>query len=173
MVLIWVILETFKDSPRLVFIDEEFGDLIGVSDDKELPRNITQKKKSDILQQAADFHSQTNVVGLNISSIIIWSIVNQTGKHGFSCGSVVNNLKDRKLFSDQTNSNHFDPILTRREWNCSTVQNLTCLNYLIKFGATRTFITACSRHITCTFQRESTIYTLSRLYWENFYFTQR
>ena len=50
MVLIWVILETFKDSPRLVFIDEEFGDLIGVSDDKELPRNITQKKKSDILQ---------------------------------------------------------------------------------------------------------------------------
>ena len=35
-----------EDSPRLVFIDEEYGNLMVVND----VRNISQKKKSDFLQ---------------------------------------------------------------------------------------------------------------------------
>ena len=38
-----------EDSPRLVFINEECGNLIVVNDDGELTRNISQKN-SDILQ---------------------------------------------------------------------------------------------------------------------------
>ena len=39
-----------ENSPRLVFIDEESGDLIVVNDGGELTRNINQMKKSDVLQ---------------------------------------------------------------------------------------------------------------------------
>ena len=39
-----------EDSPRLVFIDEEYGNLIVVNDGRGLNRNINQKKKSDVLQ---------------------------------------------------------------------------------------------------------------------------
>ena len=49
------------------------------------------------------------------------NIMNQLGKHDFSRGSVVNNLKDRKRFCDQMNKNRFDPIPTRCNWNCSTM----------------------------------------------------
>ena len=45
----------------------------------------------------------TNTVGESISSVTTLNIVNQLRKHDFSCGAVVNNLKDRKLFSDQMN----------------------------------------------------------------------
>ena len=38
------------DSPGLVFIDEECENLIVVNDGGELPRNINQKKKSEVLQ---------------------------------------------------------------------------------------------------------------------------
>ena len=38
------------DSPRLVLIDEECGNLIVVNDGGELTRNISQKKKSNVLQ---------------------------------------------------------------------------------------------------------------------------
>ena len=38
-----------EDLPRLVFIDQECGNLVVVNDDGELPRNISQKK-SDVLQ---------------------------------------------------------------------------------------------------------------------------
>ena len=67
-----------------------------------------------------DAHYVTNAVGRSISSVAMWNIVNQLGKHDFSCGAVVNNLKGRKLFSDQMNRNRFDPIFTRRDWNCFT-----------------------------------------------------
>ena len=40
----------------------------------------------------------TNAVGKSISSVTMWNIVSQLGKRDFSCGAVVNNLKDRKLF---------------------------------------------------------------------------
>ena len=46
----------------------------------------------------------------------------------FSCESVVNNLKEKKLFPAQVNRNCFDLILARRYWNCSTMENLKYLN---------------------------------------------
>ena len=45
----------------------------------------------------------------------------------FSCKSVINNLKEKKL-SAQVNRNRFDLIFARRYWNCSTMENLRWLN---------------------------------------------
>ena len=67
-----------------------------------------------------DVQSVTNVVGENISSITMWIIVNQIGKHDFSLESIVNNLKDKNFFSDEINRNSFNPILNRCDWNCFT-----------------------------------------------------
>ena len=39
-----------EDSPRFQFMDEECGNLIVVNNSGELIRNITLKKKSDVLQ---------------------------------------------------------------------------------------------------------------------------
>ena len=39
-----------EDSARLVFIDEECGNLVAINDGGELTRNINQKKESDVLQ---------------------------------------------------------------------------------------------------------------------------
>ena len=47
--------------------------------------------------------------------------MNHLGKRDFSYGSVVNNLKDRKHFSEEMYSNRFDPIPARRDWNCFTM----------------------------------------------------
>ena len=44
-----------EDSPRLVFIDEECGNLIIV--------HINLKKKSDVLQSLIGVHSAKNVLG--------------------------------------------------------------------------------------------------------------
>ena len=81
-----------------MFIDEECENLIVVNDGGELPRNINQKKKSEVLQQSIDVHYPTDAVGELSSPITMWNIVNHLGKHNFSCFSVVNNLKDRKFF---------------------------------------------------------------------------
>ena len=43
-------IRNLDQSPRLVFIDEKCGNLIVVNDSGELTRNISQKKKSDVLQ---------------------------------------------------------------------------------------------------------------------------
>ena len=56
--------------------------------------------------------------------------MNQLGSYDFSFGLVVNNLKERQRFSDEMNRNRFDLILARRYWNCSTIDNLRCLNSL-------------------------------------------
>ena len=109
-----------ENLPRFVFIDEECGNLKVVNDGGELTRNINQKKKSDVSQEPVDVHSVTNI-GESISSVTMYNFVNQLGKHDFSCGSIVNNLKDRKLFFDQMNRNGFDPISARRDWNCCTM----------------------------------------------------
>ena len=85
-----------EDSPRLVFIDQEYKNFIVANDVRELTRNINQKKKSEVSQQSIDVHYLTNAVGERIFPII-WNIVNKLGKHNFSCVSVVNNLKDRKF----------------------------------------------------------------------------
>ena len=60
-----------EDSLRLVFIDEECGNLIVVNDDEKLTRNINQKKNSDVLQYPLDVHTVTNVVREIISSVTI------------------------------------------------------------------------------------------------------
>ena len=57
--------------------------------------------------------------------------MNQLDKYDFSCGLVLNNLKERQLFSGQINKNRFDLILAKRYWNCSTIENLRCLNSAI------------------------------------------
>ena len=85
-----------EDWPRLVFLDEEYENLIVVNDGGELARNINQKKKSEVLQLDARY--LTNAAGEPISLITMWNIVNQLGKHNFSCVLVVSNLKDRKFF---------------------------------------------------------------------------
>ena len=60
-----------EDSLRLVFIDEECGNLIVVNGDEKLTRNINQKKNSDVLQYPIDVHTVTNVVREIISSVTI------------------------------------------------------------------------------------------------------
>ena len=71
-------------------------------------RNITLKNVCRCLLYV------TNAISESISSINIWNIVNQLGKYDTSCGTVVNDLKERHLFSDQVNRNQFDLILARR-----------------------------------------------------------
>ena len=55
-----------EDSPGLVFINEECGNLIVV--------HINQKKKSDVLQSIICVHSAKNVVGKSIYSVAMWNI---------------------------------------------------------------------------------------------------
>ena len=100
-----------KDLLRLVLINEECGNPI-----ESLPKRTFYKP--------VDVHSVRNAMGKCMSSISIWNIVNHLDKHDFSCRSVVDNLKEMQLFSDQINRNHFDLILARRYWNCSTIENL-------------------------------------------------
>ena len=72
----------------------------------------------------------TNAAGQNISLVTMWNIVNQLGKHDFSCGAVVNSLKE-ETFSNQMNSNLFVLILERREstlCSCLNVKELLARN---------------------------------------------
>ena len=62
-----------EDSPRFVFIDDECENFIIVNDGGEFTRNISQKKKSGVL-------------GESISSVTMWNIMNQLGKHEFLVG---------------------------------------------------------------------------------------
>lgn len=71
-------------------------------------------------------HPLTNVIGESISSITMYNIVNQLGKHDNCCGSVVNNLKGRKIFTDQINRNSIGIIRAWYGWNCSAKENLRC-----------------------------------------------
>ena len=87
-----------QDSPRFVFIDEECENLIVVNDGWKLTRNINQKKRSGVSQLFINVHHVANAVGESVSSETMWNIVNQLGKHDFSCEAVANNLEDRKLF---------------------------------------------------------------------------
>ena len=87
-----------------MFINEECENLKVVNDGGELATDINQKKKPGLSQKPVDVHSVTNV-GESISSITMYNIVNQLGKRKFSYGSVVNNLKDRKIFYPFFSSN--------------------------------------------------------------------
>ena len=78
-------IENLEDSPRLVFIDEECENLIVVNDGGEITKNINQKKKSEVFQQPIDVDYLTNAVDELICQTTMWNIVNQLGKHDFSC----------------------------------------------------------------------------------------
>ena len=94
---------------------------------ESLPEILT-KRRIQAFFKPVDLHFVTNAIGETTSSVSFWNIVNQLGQYDFSCGSVVNNLTDRQLFSDQINRNCLDLILSRRYCNCSTVENLRCVN---------------------------------------------
>ena len=82
-----------------MFIDEECQNLIVVIGGGELTRNIDDKKKSGVSKQfIINVHYVTNAVSGSISLVTMWNIVKKLGKHDFSRGAVVNNLKDRKPF---------------------------------------------------------------------------
>ena len=65
----------------------------------------------------------------------------------FTCESAVNNLNEKKFFLAQVSRNRFDLVLARSYWNCSTMENLRCLNSAVsavnelillkQFGAAR------------------------------------
>ena len=89
---------------------------------------ILTEKRGRTFYKAIDGESKKNVERMwKASSISMWNIVNQLGKH-FSGGSLVNSLKERKLFSDPMNRNRFDLIFVMCHWNCSTIENPRCLN---------------------------------------------
>ena len=57
-----------------------------------------RRSRNFTVVQSIDAHYLINAVGGHISLITMWNIVNQLGKHDFSCASVVNNLKDMNFF---------------------------------------------------------------------------
>ena len=99
-----------QDSPRLVFIDEERGNPILVYLPKEKAKRFKIAYRCPWCDNCCRWECFFNTM---------WIIANQLRKHDFSCGSVVNNLNNRKLFFDQMNKNCFNLILIGRDWNCS------------------------------------------------------
>ena len=61
--------------------------------------------------------------------------MNQLVENYFSCDffywQVKNFTKDKKLFSDQMNRKCFNAVLARRDWSCTTMENLTYLNSVL------------------------------------------
>ena len=47
---------------------------------------ILNKRKSQKIYKPVDVHFLTNIVGKITSLASMWNIVNQLGKHDFSCG---------------------------------------------------------------------------------------
>ena len=60
---------------------------------------ILTKRRTWKFYNSLDVYYLTNAAGELISQITMWNMVNQLGKHDFSCVSVVNNVKDSKFFS--------------------------------------------------------------------------
>ena len=77
-------IENLENLARLVLIDEECENLKVVVDGGELTRNVT-KRRTQMFCKPIDVHSVTNAIGEIVSSISMWNIVNQLGKHDFSC----------------------------------------------------------------------------------------
>ena len=76
-------IENLEDLLRVVFIDEECGNL------KVVVESLLEtliKRRSQTSFRPIDLHSVTNAVGEGISSTSKWNIVNQLGKHNFPCG---------------------------------------------------------------------------------------
>ena len=49
---------------------------------------ILNKRKSQKIYKPVDVHFVTNIVGKSTSLASMWNIVNQLGKHDFSCGLI-------------------------------------------------------------------------------------
>ena len=49
---------------------------------------ILTKRRSQSFYKPVDVHSVTNAKGGIVSSISMWNIVNQLGKHNISCGLI-------------------------------------------------------------------------------------
>ena len=64
----------------------------------------------------------------------------------FSCESVVNNVKEKKLPA-QVHRNRLDKILASRYWNCSTMENLRCLNSAVSAVMMKQFYETLSSNI--------------------------
>ena len=60
---------------------------------------ILTKRRTWKFYNSLDVYYLTHAAGELISQITMWNMVNQLGKHDFSCVSVVNNVKDSKFFS--------------------------------------------------------------------------
>ena len=102
---------------------------------------ILTKRRSQAFYKFIDIHYVTNVLGKIIFSINMWNIENLQGLT-FLCVSVVNILKGKKLFLAQMNRYRVDLILARRYWNCSTMENLRCLNTPVSENS---FTVSCKR----------------------------
>ena len=92
---------------------------------------ILPERRTQTFCRLVDVYYVENAIGESISLINIWNILTRLDSCDFSFGSVVNFLKDRKLFSDQMNRNRFDLILARPCWNCSTIENIGCVNSVV------------------------------------------
>ena len=83
-----------EDSPRLVLINEECGNLIVVNDGGELTENISWKRQA--FCNSLNVHSLTNVVSESFSSVTSSIfIVKQLGKHDFSYDFSLSNKYER------------------------------------------------------------------------------
>ena len=78
---------------------------------------ILMKTRSQEFNKLTDVHFATNVKYCESVSMT------------FSCVSLVNNFKEKKLFPAQMIKYRFELILARYYWDCSTIGNLRCLNF--------------------------------------------
>ena len=74
-----------EDLPRLAFIDEECETSTVVNWWWWRASKVLTKRRSQMFYKHIDIHSVKNTIGESISSISMWNIVNQLGKHDFSC----------------------------------------------------------------------------------------
>ena len=86
---------------------------------------------SQTFYKPMDAHSVTNVLGERISSISMWNIVNQLGKHHFLVDRFflwVGSKWLKKFFFQSVNRNWLHLTLVRHDRSCLTMEKLGCLN---------------------------------------------
>ena len=106
-----------------MLIHEECGNFKVFVGDGEHTRHITEKKKPGVLQ--------TYGCPLSDKCFMREYFCNKHVEYCESvkyCESLVNDLREQKFFLAQMNRNRFDLILAWSYWNCSTMENLRCLN---------------------------------------------
>ena len=63
-----------EDSPRLVFIDEKYGNLIVINDGGELTRNNQKKMQTFYIAWRCPPSDKSDVAGESIYSVTMWNI---------------------------------------------------------------------------------------------------